>query len=332
MRVLVLGGAGFIGSNFVRHLVSQGYTVAVYDALTYAGRLENIADLVEEGRVVFQRGDLCDEKLLEDFVRRFEPELLVNFVAESHVDRSINEPSRFIRTNIVCHHILLEVLRRLDKPLLHTSTDEVYGDLPEGVYADELYPLNPSNPYSASKAGFDLMLKAYGRTYGLEYVVVRPSNNYGPRQHPEKLVPRTIIRLLLGLRATVYGDGSQVRDWLYVEDNCRAIELVMRKGSKGEVYNICAGNHASVRDIVSRIALQLGREPSEWVSYVRGRPGEDRRYAMKCEKIRELGWRPLVSLEEGLARTVEWYRSNEWWWRPLLDEYILRDEPWVTAR
>jgi len=329
MRVLVLGGAGFIGSNFVRHLTSQGYEVAVYDVLTYAGRYENIADLVEADKVVFRRGDLCDEVLLEDFTKGFNPDVIVNFVAESHVDRSINEPSRFIKTNVVCHQILLEVLRRLDKPLLHTSTDEVYGDLPNGVYADETHPLNPSNPYSASKAAFDLMLKAYGRTYGLKYVVVRPSNNYGPRQHPEKLIPRTVIRLLLGLKATIYGDGSQVRDWLYVEDNCRAIELVMLKGSYGEVYNVCANNFTTIKEVVEKVVKMLGKDPSKDVVYVRSRPGEDRRYAMRCDKLRELGWKPLVGLDEGLARTVEWYLSNEWWWKPVVDEtYVLAEEPW----
>ncbi len=328
MRLLVLGGAGFIGSNFVRYAVSRGdYEILVYDALTYAGRYENIQDLVEGSKVGFVRGDLCDEPKLLSTIKEFEPEVMVNFIAETHVDRSINEPSRFIRTNILCHHILLEALRRFDVPLIHTSTDEVYGELREGE-ADEGYPLNPGNPYSASKAAFDLLLRSYGRVYGLKYVMVRPCNNYGPRQHPEKLIPRTVIRLRLGLKATIYGDGSQVRDWLYVEDNARAYEVILRRGRYGEVYNVCAGNYASVKEVVYRVARIMGLDPEEHVVHVRGRPGEDVRYAMRCDKIRNLRWEPKVTLNQGLRMTVKWYLSNEWWWRPLLDDYVVRDTPW----
>lgn len=328
MRILVLGGAGFIGSNFARYLASKEYYVGIYDLLTYAGRYESIVDLIRSGRAVFQRGDLCDEELLRNFVKIFDPDVIVNFVAETHVDRSINEPSSFIKTNIVCHQILLETLRRMDKPFIHVSTDEVYGDLPDGVYADESYPLNPGNPYSASKASFDLILKAYGRVYGLDYMIARPSNNYGPRQHPEKLIPKTIIRLLLGLRAIVYGNGSQIRDWLYVDDTCRALELIISKGSYGEIYNICAQNHASVRYVVSKIVQLMGLDPSQHIKYVAERPGEDLRYAMKCDKLRRLGWEPSVHLDDGLSRTVRWYRDNGLWWRPLIDDYVLKDEPW----
>jgi len=329
MRLLVLGGAGFIGSNFVRYLAQKKeHRILVYDLLTYAGRFENIADLIENKRIDFVKGDICDEKLLKKVIREFDPDIIVNFVAESHVDRSINEPSRFIKTNIVCHHILLEVLRTLDKPLLHTSTDEVYGELPEGVYADESFPLNPGNPYSASKAGFDLLLKAYGRIYGLKHIIVRPSNNYGPRQHPEKLIPRTIVRLLLGLKATIYGSGSQIRDWLYVEDTSRAYETILKKGRFGEIYNICAHNLSSVENVIYKIVKIMNKKLKEEIVYVRGRPGEDRRYAMICEKVKKLGWKPRVDLDAGLRITVEWYKANEWWWRPLVNEYVLRDIPW----
>jgi len=335
MRIAVLGGAGFMGSNFVRHLVkSWGHAeILVYDKLTYAGRIENLRDVLD--RITFVRGDIANEELLEYALKTFRPDAVVNFAAETHVDRSINEPSPFIRTNVFGVFTVLEVVRRLDVPLyVHISTDEVYGDLAdvEG-FADESWPPNPSSPYSASKAAGDLLIKAYGRTYGVRYRIVRPCNNYGPYQHPEKLIPRTIVRLLHGKPATIYGDGLQVRDWLYVEDFCRALETVIEKGRDFEVYNVCANQFATVKEVVERIVRLMGRDPSKDVVYVRGRPGEDRRYAMKCEKIRELGWRPLVNLDEGLRRTVEWYLSNEWWWRPVVDErYVLADEPWVTRR
>lgn len=330
MRILVLGGAGFMGSNFVRYLVKRydGVEVYVYDKLTYAGRLENLADVMDSIR--FTRGDIADERLLERVVREFQPDVMVNFAAETHVDRSINEPAPFIKTNVLGTFVTLEVARRLEVPLyVYISTDEVYGDLHgvEGA-AGEDWPLNPSSPYSASKAAADMLVRAYGRTYGLRYRVVRPCNNYGPYQHPEKLVPRTIVRLLKGRPATVYGDGSQVRDWLYVEDFAEALDAVIRRGGDYEVYNVCAGSYASVREVVEAIVKIMGRDPGRDIVHVRGRPGEDRRYAMTCEKVRALGWRPRVGLLEGLERTVEWYRLNEWWWRPLLDRYVLADEPW----
>jgi dTDP-glucose 4,6-dehydratase len=333
MRVAVLGGAGFMGSNFVRYLI-KGFSdveVLVYDKLTYAGRLENLHDVLQSTRLRFVRGDICDEELLEHVLREFQPDIVVNFAAETHVDRSINDPAPFLRTNVFGVFTVLEVLRRVGavERFVHISTDEVYGDL-YGVdgEADETWPLNPSSPYSASKASGDLLVKAYGRTYGLKYVIARPSNNYGPYQHPEKLIPRTIIRLLLGKPATLYGDGSQVRDWLYVEDFCKALYTVISRGRDSEVYNICPNHFATVRQIVERIAEIIGRDKSRDVAFVGGRPGEDRRYAMRCDKVRELGWKPETTLDQGLRRTVEWYVNNEWWWRQLVDEYVLRDEPW----
>ncbi|MEB2835867.1 MAG: dTDP-glucose 4,6-dehydratase [Desulfurococcales archaeon] len=335
-RLLVVGGAGFIGSNFVRHeLVEAGagdVEVLVYDKLTYAGRLENLHDVRGLGGFRFVRGDVCDEGLLERVVGEFEPDAVVNFAAETHVDRSINEPAPFIRTNVLGVFTLLEVLRRLggDTVYLHVSTDEVYGDLwgVEGE-ADESWPLNPSSPYSASKASADLLVRAYGRTYGIRYRIARPCNNYGPYQHPEKLIPRTIVRLLLGRPATIYGDGGQVRDWLYVGDTVRAFDAILRRGGDFEVYNICAHQYATVKSVVEAIVRLMGRDPSRDIVYVEGRPGEDRRYAMKCDKIAGLGWRPRVSLEEGLRATVEWYTGNRWWWEPLVDErYVLAEKPW----
>jgi dTDP-glucose 4,6-dehydratase len=333
MRVAVLGGAGFMGSNFVRYLI-RGFSdveVLVYDKLTYAGRLENLHDVLQSSRLRFVRGDICNEELLEHVLREFQPDVVINFAAETHVDRSINDPAPFLRTNVFGVFTVLEVLRRVEavKRFVHISTDEVYGDL-YGVdgEADETWSLNPSSPYSASKAAGELLIRAYGRTYGLKYIIARPSNNYGPYQHPEKLIPRTIIRLLLGKPATIYGDGAQVRDWLYVEDFCKALYTVISRGRDDEVYNICPNQFAAVRQIVEMIVEIMGRDKSRDIVFVRGRPGEDRRYAMRCDKVRELGWKPETALSQGLRKTVEWYTNNEWWWRPLLDEYVLRDEPW----
>jgi len=333
MRIAVLGGAGFMGSNFVRHLLRKytGINVLVYDKLTYAGRLENLHEALKDPRMKFVRGDVCNEGLLEHVFGEFHPDVVVSFAAETHVDRSINEPSPFLRTNVTGVFTVLEVIRKLDIPrYIHISTDEVYGDL-WGIddAADESWSLNPSSPYSASKAAAELLIKAYGRTYGLRYRIIRPCNNYGPYQHPEKLIPRTVVRLLHGKPATIYGDGSQVRDWLYVEDFCRALDAVMRRGSDHEIYNICANQLASVRTVVLEIVRIMGKDPENDIVYVRGRPGEDRRYAMRCNKARSLGWEPRVSLDKGLRKTVEWYLRNERWWRPLVDErYVLSDQPW----
>jgi dTDP-glucose 4,6-dehydratase len=336
LRVAVLGGAGFIGSNFARYLMKNfaDAHVLVYDKLTYAGRIENLHDIIQSPRLKFVRGDICNEELLEYALKEFQPNIVVNFAAETHVDRSINDPAPFLRTNVFGVFTLLEVLRRLDvDKFIHISTDEVYGDL-YGMTgdADESWRLNPSSPYSASKAAADMLIKAYGRTYGLKHILVRPSNNYGPYQHPEKLIPRTILRLIHGKPATIYGDGSQVRDWLHVEDFCRALYTIIAKGSSYETYNVCAHQFATVKDIVIRIVELMKRDVIKDVIYLRSRPGEDRRYAMKCDKILELGWKPQIKLDEGLKMTIDWYLLNEWWWKPLLDEtYVLRDEPWKVG-
>lgn len=333
MRVAILGGAGFIGSNFVRYLVKgfEDIYVLVYDKLTYAGRVENLHDVIQNPRLKFVRGDICNEEFLQYVLKEFQPDVVVNFAAETHVDRSINDPAPFLQTNIFGVFTVLEVLRRFDvSRFVHISTDEVYGDLCDvDGEADEDWPLNPSSPYSASKAAGDMLIKAYSRTYSLKYVIVRPSNNYGPYQHPEKLIPRTIIRLLHGRPATIYGDGSQVRDWLYVEDFCKALYTIIMKGGDFKVYNVCAHQFATVRDIVMKVIELMGKDTTRDVLHVGGRPGEDRRYAMRCDKVYELGWRSETKLEVGLRKTIEWYLLNEWWWRPLLDQiYVLSDEPW----
>ena len=328
-RVLVIGGAGFMGSNFVRYLVNLGVSkIVVYDKLTYAGRIENIADLMKRGLVQLVRGDLANEELLEYIVRSTEPELVVNFAAETHVDRSINEPAPFIKTNVVGVFALLEVCRRLDVPqVIHISTDEVYGEILEGS-ADENHPFRPSSPYSASKAAGDLLCQAYWRTYRLPIKIVRPSNNYGPYQHPEKLIPKTIIRALHNKPIPLYGGGHQVRDWLYVEDFCEALHTIATKGRVGEAYNVPGFNERKNIEVVEKVLEILGK-PRTLIKIVEDRPGHDRRYSMKGDKILELGWRPRTPWEIGLRKTVEWYLRNEWWWRPLLsDKYFQLDTPW----
>ncbi len=334
MRLLILGGAGFMGSNFVRHSLRafDDAEVTVYDKLTYAGRLENLHDVLD--KIGFVRGDVLNEELLEHVVDEFGPDIIVNFAAETHVDRSINEPAPFIRTNIMGVFTVLEVIRKKDVPLyVHISTDEVYGDLSwTNEAASEDWPLRPSSPYSVSKASADLLIFSYRRTYGIRYKIIRPSNNYGPYQHPEKLIPRTIVRLLKGKPATIYGDGEQVRDWLYVIDFCRGVEAVIKRGADNTVYNLCAQEHRTVKEIVEMIARIMGKDPERDIVHVPARPGEDRRYAMRCERVREIGWEPSVKLEEGLRMTIEWYLSNKWWWEPVLNPvYVLSDTPWNSG-
>jgi len=254
--------------------------------------------------------------------------VVVNFTAETHVDRSINEPSPFLKTNVLGVFSLLEVARRVDFRLVHISSDEVYGDIPGGVSAGEDYMLNPSSPYSACKASADLLIKAYRRTYGLDVIIVRPSNNYGPYQYPEKFIPKIILRALHDKPIPVYGDGSQVRDWLYVEDFCGALGLVLEKGESGEVYNIPGFNERRNLEVVKAV-LNIMEKPLSLIRFVEDRPGHDRRYSMRGDKIVSLGWTPKTGWLEGLRKTVDWYLGNEWWWRPLLsDDFFVKDTPW----
>lgn len=325
MRILVIGGAGFIGSNFVEFLLSKlSITeVAVYDAFTYAGRLENLPSGI---KVI--KGDITDRNTLEGAIREFQPDIIVNFAAESHVDRSIVDPEPFIKTNVYGVYTLLENVRRFDVRLIHVSTDEVYGDLEGREPADEETVLRPSNPYAATKASGDALIIAYRRTYGINAAIVRPSNNYGPRQYPEKLIPRTIIRALNGLPVIVHGNGSQKRDWLYVEDTCRAIWTVIERGRPGEIYNIPGFNERSVLQVVEDV-LKVMNKPRDLIHFAADRPGQDKRYVMRGDKILKLGWKPMISWEDGLRMTIKWYIENEWWWRPLLsDDFFHKDTPW----
>ena len=314
MKIFVTGGAGFIGSNFIRHVLASNmrYAVVNYDKLTYAGNLANLDSVARHPDYAFFRGDICDAAALEAAMRGCD--VVVHFAAESHVDRSIYQPSAVIQTNITGTFIVLEAARKLSIPrLVHVSTDEVYGDIPPAAVADESFSLRPSSPYAASKAAADLLVLSYVRTYGLPAIVTRSSNNYGPYQFPEKLLPLMITNAFEDKSLPIYGDGKQQRDWLHVEDNCRGILTVLERGKLGEVYNIGGLDVTENLALVRELLCLLGK-PDTLISYVQDRPGHDRRYALTCEKIRtELGWKPTISLADGLRQTIEWYRSHQKW-------------------
>ncbi|UCE26378.1 MAG: dTDP-glucose 4,6-dehydratase [Candidatus Coatesbacteria bacterium] len=318
MKLLVCGGAGFIGSNYVRYVLNERAddSVVVLDKLTYAGNRANLADVSEDPLFEFVMGDIADATLVRDLMR--EVDAVVNFAAETHVDRSILFPEEFIRTDVVGTFTLLEAVRDLGVPrYLQISTDEVYGYILEGKFTEES-PLDPSSPYSASKAGGDLLVLAYYRTFGVPALVTRSSNNYGPYQYPEKLIPLFITNALDDLPLPVYGDGRQVRDWLHVLDNCAAIDIVLREGAEGTVYNV--GGNCELENIgVTRAILAEMGKPENLIEYVDDRPGHDIRYALEIDRIRELGWEPSTDFTEGLKDTIRWYIENEDWWRPLKD-------------
>jgi len=314
MKILVTGGAGFIGSNFIRYILGTGrpYTVVNYDKLTYAGNLANLEQVAKDPRHTFVKGDICDAPLLENAMHGCDA--VVHFAAESHVDRSIYEPSCVIQTNITGTFVLLEVARKLSiSRLVHVSTDEVYGDIPPDTFADENSHLRPSSPYSASKAAADLLVGSYVRTYGVPAIITRSSNNYGPYQFPEKFVPLMITNALQDKPLPIYGDGGQQRDWLHVEDNCRGILTVLERGRTGEVYNI-GGLHVAENLSMARGLLRHMNKPETLLSYIQDRPGHDRRYALTCKKMEtELGWLPTISLDDGLRQTIDWYKNNKNW-------------------
>lgn len=331
MRYFITGGAGFMGSNFIRYVLNKhsDSIILVYDKLTYAGRPENLHDIQGNPRFRFIKADILDEEQLLRAIREFDPDIIVNFAAETHVDRSINEPAPFLKTNILGVFNILEAARRLEIPLVvHISTDEVYGDLWGKEPADEETPFKPSSPYSASKASGDLLCQSYWRTYKLPVIIVRPSNNYGPYQYPEKFIPKTIIRALHNKTIPVYGKGDQIRDWLYVEDFAEALSTVINKGYKGEAYNVPGFNERRNLEVVETILTLLGK-PKSLIRHVEDRPGHDRRYAMRGDKILALGWKPKTPWIKGLEKTIKWYTDNKWWWKPLLsDDYFQLDAPW----
>lgn len=315
MKILITGGAGFIGSNFIHFLLEEtSHELINLDALTYAGNLENLKKIENHPHYQFIKGDICDSELVEEILSSG-VEAVVNFAAESHVDRSILEPQNFLQTNFFGTAVLLESARQHPlKVFLQISTDEVYGAIMEG-FADETYPLNPSSPYSASKAGADLLCLAYHRTYQVPVIIARLSNNYGPYQFPEKLIPLFISNALENQLLPVYGDGLYVRDWLYVEDACQALLLILEEGKIGEVYNVGGGELKTNLEVTELILKTLGK-PKSLIQFVKDRPGHDRRYALNSEKIKtELGFEPKINFEEGLKRTIKWYQENQSWWK-----------------
>ncbi|MGH9153287.1 MAG: dTDP-glucose 4,6-dehydratase [Acidimicrobiales bacterium] len=315
MRLLVTGGAGFIGSNYVRHvLATTDDEVTVLDLLTYAGNLATLADVEGHPRYRFVKGDVCDREAVEQAMAGHDA--VVHLAAESHVDRSIVSPDEFVHTNCQGTNVVLDVARRLEVGrVLHVSTDEVYGSVEAGSSL-ESDALAPRSPYSASKAGSDLIALSYFTTYDVPVMVTRSSNNFGPYQYPEKVIPLFVTNLLDGLPVPLYGDGMNVRDWCYVDDNCAALDVVLRRGRPGEIYNVGGGNEVPNRALVDMILALVGADES-MVSYVPDRLGHDRRYSVDCSKVGALGWAPARRLDEALAATVEWYRDNRWWWEPL---------------
>ena len=317
--VLVTGGAGFIGSNFVRYALAthEDWRVTTLDKLTYAGRRENLHDVMDHPRHRFVHGDIADAAVAAPLVR--ESQLVVHFAAETHVDRSILSAGDFITTDVFGTFVLLEAAREAAglRRFVQISTDEVYGSVPQGssVETDEL---RPRNPYSASKAGADRLAYSYWATYGVPVIITRASNNYGPYQFPEKVIPLFVTNLVDGIEVPLYGDGLNERDWLHVDDHCRAIDLLIGAARDGEVYNIGGGNHVKNVDLTHRI-LELTERSTDLIRHVADRPGHDRRYSLDTTKLRQLGWAPQIPFDAGLAATVEWYRRNEWWWRPIKD-------------
>lgn len=317
MNLLITGGAGFIGSNFVRYVRSRHpeYRVVNLDALTYAGNPDNVADLEGDPHHIAIHGDITDRRLVASLFEEYEFDAVVNFAAESHVDRSIEDPGIFVGTNVVGTQVLLDAALRYGvRRYVQVSTDEVYGTLgPTGLFT-ETTPLAPNSPYSASKAGADLLVRAYHETFGLPVNITRCSNNYGPYQFPEKLIPLMITRALQDKPLPVYGDGQQIRDWLHVEDHCSAVDLVLHRGQAGEVYNIGGRNERTNLHVVRSVLQELGK-PESLIRFVQDRPGHDRRYGIDADKItRELGWKPVHTFETGIRSTIRWYLGHRSWW------------------
>lgn len=319
-KLLVTGGAGFIGSNFIRHILSThpNYEVVNFDVLTYAGNLDNLKDIENNPRYSFVKGDIGDASAVESAIKNVDA--IVNFAAESHVDRSIASAGSFVKTDVYGTYVLLEAVKKHKiQRFLHISTDEVYGSIQEGSFT-ETSNISPNSPYAASKAGADLLVRSYFKTYNLPVLITRSSNNYGPYQYPEKFIPLFITNAIEGKKLPLYGDGKNVRDWLFAMDNCEAIDLVLHKGREGEIYNIGGGNEKQNIEIVKIILSELGK-PEDMIEYVKDRPGHDRRYSLGIEKIRkELGWSPTANFNEALKDTIKWYKDNSEWWKKIKDK------------
>jgi len=321
--ILITGGAGFIGSNFTRYIISKynDYRVIVLDVLTYAGNRENLIDLENNTRFSFYKGDIREKDIVEELAQKVD--IIINFAAETHVDRSIHEAGDFITTDIFGTFTLLEAVKKFNiEKYIQISTDEVYGSIENGSFTEDS-PLSPNSPYSASKAGGDLLVKSYYATYKLPVIITRSSNNFGPYQYPEKLMPLFVTNALDDIKLPLYGDGLNVRDWIYVIDNCEAIDIIMHRGKIGEIYNVGGGNEETNITITNLILRKLNK-PENLIEYVKDRPGHDRRYSLNCDKLKKLGWVPKYGFEDALHTTIEWYANNEKWWRAIKkkqDEY-----------
>jgi dTDP-glucose 4,6-dehydratase len=325
VKLLVTGGAGFIGSNFVRYILSKhtNYRVINLDKLTYAGNLDNLSDLENSSNYRFVKGDICDPELVDEILRD-SLDAVIHFAAESHVDRSIDDPGTFVKTNVLGTQVLLEsALRYKVQRFIQVSTDEVYGSLGEQGSFTETSPLQPNSPYSASKASADLMVRSYFETFRLPAIITRCTNNYGPYQFPEKLIPLFITNAMFDQNLPIYGDGLYVRDWIYVEDHCQALDVVLHKGEAGEIYNVGGGNEKTNLEITDLILSSLKKSKS-LIRHVKDRPAHDRRYALDCSKIQTmLGWRPETPFEQGISQTVDWYVSHQDWWQKVKSgEYL----------
>jgi len=316
MKLLITGGAGFIGSNFIRHWFKSHSDdqIVNFDKLTYAGRLENLDTVKDNPNYGFVKGDICDPKIVEPLAKR--ADAIVNFAAETHVDRSIMDPQAFVRTDVLGTQVLLECVRKFGiKKYVQVSTDEVYGSIEQGSFKEES-PLNPTSPYSASKAAGDFLCLAYYKTYGLPIVITRGANTFGPNQYPEKLMPLFITNLLEGKKVPVYGDGKQIRNWIYVLDHCRGILSALTKGEPGQVYNI-GGNAEKTNLEITQMILEILGKDETMIEYVKDRPAHDFRYSLDSFKLSLLGWQPIFSFKEALKNTISWYSHNDWWWKPV---------------
>ncbi|MDI6731804.1 MAG: dTDP-glucose 4,6-dehydratase [Candidatus Margulisbacteria bacterium] len=336
MKLIVTGGAGFIGSNFIRYVINNypNDEVVNFDKLTYAGNLENLTDLEGNLHYRFYKGDICDPVAVEKAIGLFDHvDVIINFAAETHVDRSILSAGSFVNTDVYGTYVLLEAVRRFNIPrYIHISTDEVYGSIEKGSFTEES-PLSPNSPYAASKAGGDLIVRSYVKTYNLPVIITRSSNNYGHYQYPEKIMPLFITNALQGKKLPLYGDGKNVRDWLYVDDNCSAIDLVLRQGELGEIYNI-GGENERENVIVTKLILQELGLPENMIEPVKDRPGHDRRYSIDCSKVKKLGWKPKMKFEDGLKQTVGWYQKNRPWWLKIKEkqeEFMCFEKKWYNA-
>lgn len=325
VNILVTGGAGFIGSNFIRYILNkyENYYITNLDKLTYAGNLDNLKDIEDNPRYLFLRGDICDATIVQRAMEK--TDFVVHFAAESHVDRSIREASNFIETNVYGTYILLEVAKKLKiQKFVHVSTDEVYGSIDNGSFK-ETDPLNPSSPYSSSKAGSDLLALSYKTTFGLPVIITRSANNFGPYQYPEKIISLFITNILTNKKVPVYGDGKNVRNWLYVIDNCVALDTVLHKGRLGEIYNIGSNNEINNLELTNKVLSLMGKDNS-FINYVKDRLGHDKRYSLDSTKMKELGWEPKYKFEDALKDTIDWFADNEWWWKSINKNRIIKEE------